>query len=343
MSKVFISHATVDKALADAVQTLIETGVGLPHHEVFCTSLEGLGIPEGTADFKDFIRKQMLDCDTVVALISENYYGSAFCMCELGAIWVLAKNFFPILVAPVDFKDLRGALTGMQCRKLDDPATASALYTRLTPLVEHPVPIQRWDLKKELFLKNLKPILDSLEKPKTVKVEEHERVKSELAIAKALNLELEEEIGTKQSEIKKLYKAKDAEEGAVIRKEFSSKWQQYESAVADCSRALAKVSRVVREALFYWARGENFAPPREWFDEVELAVENDELVEARMESNRYEPNDDRPPIAKAMKAVKDLKHLLSEMSPDLDEMIRSKTGDSADVRRRSYWEKFLAK
>jgi hypothetical protein len=84
MSKVFISHATVDKALADAVQTLIETGVGLPHHEVFCTSLEGLGIPEGTADFKDFIRKQMLDCDTVVALISENYYGSAFCMCELG-------------------------------------------------------------------------------------------------------------------------------------------------------------------------------------------------------------------------------------------------------------------
>jgi len=86
MNKVFISHATADKPLADAVQTLMETGVGLPHHEVFCASLEGLGIPEGTHDFKEFIRIQMLECDTVVALISENYYSSAFCMCELGAV-----------------------------------------------------------------------------------------------------------------------------------------------------------------------------------------------------------------------------------------------------------------
>src|SRR5712671_6783557 len=113
MRKVFLSHATRDKELADLVEDLIETGIGVQHHEVFCTSLEGLGIPSGTPDFKEYIRTELDGCETVVAFISENYYASPFCMSELGAVWVLAKNFFPILVPPVDFTDLRGALTGM--------------------------------------------------------------------------------------------------------------------------------------------------------------------------------------------------------------------------------------
>jgi TIR domain len=98
MRKIFISHSSKDKELADSIQMLIETGIGLPHNEVFCTSLDGLGIPVGVPDFKEYIRKEMQDCDTVVALISRNYYDSPFCMCELGAVWVQAKNFFPILV-----------------------------------------------------------------------------------------------------------------------------------------------------------------------------------------------------------------------------------------------------
>jgi hypothetical protein len=129
--KVFLSHASADKELVDIFQTLIEQGIGLTHNEVFCTSLEGMGIPAGSPDFKEYIRDKMNECEVVVALISPNYYASPFCMCELGAVWVLAKSFFPILVPPVDFKDLRGALTGMQCTLLTHQSTASSLYDRL--------------------------------------------------------------------------------------------------------------------------------------------------------------------------------------------------------------------
>ena len=43
--KVFISHATEDKPLAEALSDLIEAGIGLTHDQIFCTSLAGQGIP----------------------------------------------------------------------------------------------------------------------------------------------------------------------------------------------------------------------------------------------------------------------------------------------------------
>ena len=285
---------------------------------------------------REFIRAKMLTCNTVIALISENYYSSAFCMCELGAVWVLAKNFFPILIPPVDFKDLRGALTGMQCRKLTDPATASALYTRLSPLVDHPVPIERWDLKKEVFYKNLASVLDGLPKPKVVKIEEMHRVEKERDAAKALNIELEEESSKKDLELKRLYAAKDAKEVSDIRKEFSSEWEQYQDLVDACSQALGRVRAVIREALFYWTRGEYFVPNADWFDAVEKARENEELVEAH--SGNFDPNEERPAIRNAMDAINGLRDFLSESSPELHKMVQSKIGDTADIRRRGYWE-----
>lgn len=218
MRKVFISHAILDKELADLTQELIETGIGLPHHEIFCTSLEGLGIPEGTPDFKEKIRVELEGCDTVVALISPNYYASPFCMCELGAVWVLAKNFFPILVSPVDFKDLRGALAGTQCRKLEDHSTASALYSRLSPLVLKPVPIERWDVKKDVFYRNLPGVLARLPKPQMVKVEDFEAVKRERETFKALCVQLEEECDSLKRQNAELAAAKDAKEVTAIRK-----------------------------------------------------------------------------------------------------------------------------
>jgi hypothetical protein len=53
--EVFISHATEDKPLAEALGELIELGLGLSHDQIFCSSLAGQGIPSGT-DFKSHIK-----------------------------------------------------------------------------------------------------------------------------------------------------------------------------------------------------------------------------------------------------------------------------------------------
>lgn len=54
----FISHASSDKKLIDAFVDLLQTGIGLNHAQVFCTSLEGLDIPKGKG-FINFIHDKI--------------------------------------------------------------------------------------------------------------------------------------------------------------------------------------------------------------------------------------------------------------------------------------------
>src|ERR1039458_2333317 len=97
---VFISHASTDKSLVDSFVQLLEGGVGVRHSQIFCSSVEGHGIPPGK-DFKAYIKEKLSEAELVFALISKNFYASAFCMCELGAIWIQAKGFIPVVVPPL--------------------------------------------------------------------------------------------------------------------------------------------------------------------------------------------------------------------------------------------------
>jgi hypothetical protein len=342
LRKVFISHSIRDKELADLVQGLIESGVGVPHHDVFCTSLEGLGIPEGTPDFKEKIRAELEGCDTVVALISPNYYASPFCMCELGAVWALAKNFFPILVPPVDFKDLRGALAGMQCRKLEDQSTASALYTRLSKLVAIAVPVERWDVKKEVFYRSLPNVLAGLPKPETVSVDELNRAKQERDGFKTLSVKLEEECNQVKRQNAELAAAKDATAVNEILKKYSCEWDQFQGLIETSRLAIRGCPRVVREALFYWARNEAFAPGPEWEEDVTKALENDMLKEHEFEEYKFWPNKERPVVNAAMESISDLKEFLDhDCTEQFYKEATIQLGDTPDMKRRSFWERQL--
>jgi hypothetical protein len=335
MTKVFLSHATDDKELVDAIETLIEQGIGIAHDEIFCSSLEGMGIPTGSPDFKEYIREKMNECDTVVAVISENFYASPFSMCELGAVWVLAKNFFPILVPPVDFKDLRGALTGMQCVKLEEPSTASKLYDHLSKLVDKPVGVARWDSRKTVFYNNLPSVLKNMRKPGTVTPAAYKEIEKQRDEAKALNVELQEDADKKAAQIKKLAAAKDAKEVAAIQREFSSEIEQYEQLLSECKRTLRKIPRIVQEALYYEMRGDDFIDAHLW-DEFNRAKEDEQLEECKFRDG-FVANSARPAIAEAKESLSNLRDFLSEISHDGYDLIAKDLGDTPDLRRRSYW------
>lgn len=340
MRTIFISHAADDKELADLLENLIETGIGVPHNEIFCTSSAGLTIPEGV-DFKEHIRKELEHCDSVIALISHNYYASPFCMCELGAAWVLAKNFFPLLVPPVDVKDLRGVLTGMECRNLRETSTASALYTRLSKLIKNPVPIERWDVKKDVFYKNLTDVLAHLPKPKTVKAEDLIAVQNERDRFKSMCVELEQGADRLRQQVRELSSAKDPKDVNEINKKYSSEWERYESLVAACRSSLKQLPTVVREAIYYWARGEAYSP-NDRDDDLTDAIENDLVRPDRYNDYRYVPNEERPTVGRAVRDVTALQHFLTkEGSMEFyDEAIRQ-LGDTPDIKRRSYWDEEL--
>ena len=66
---VFISHAVKDKDLAKEIVELIEEGIGIPEAQIFCSSLQGYGIPAGK-NFVTFIKQQMWEPQIVVLLLT---------------------------------------------------------------------------------------------------------------------------------------------------------------------------------------------------------------------------------------------------------------------------------
>jgi TIR domain len=88
---VFISHAVRDRALVQEIVSLIEEGMGVPEEEIFCSSLNGYGIPNGK-NFVTYIKEQLLEPKVVVLVLTPSYFVSKFCLSELGAAWIKSHD-----------------------------------------------------------------------------------------------------------------------------------------------------------------------------------------------------------------------------------------------------------
>ncbi|MBL4898605.1 MAG: toll/interleukin-1 receptor domain-containing protein [Colwellia sp.] len=105
-SQIFISHASADKELVDAfVDSLLLLGIGLNEGDVFCTSVEGMGIKNGD-DFRESIKHEIEGCPVTILLITQNYKRSEMCLNEMGASWVLSKHVFPLILEPINYKNV---------------------------------------------------------------------------------------------------------------------------------------------------------------------------------------------------------------------------------------------
>lgn len=206
-----------------------------------------------------------------------------------------------------------------------------------------PVPVERWDVKKEVFYRALPDLLARLPKPDTVKREELDRMMEERERFKSVSVQLEEECDTLKRHIRDLEAAKDADAVATIRKEYSSEWEQYETLRSSCRAALKELPRVIREALFYWVRGDAFEPDfKEWGDDVEKALENKLLTKSRYEEYQFFPNEERPKVAQAMERITALKRFLQkETSEEFYDLAKDELGDVPDLTRRSFWDEQL--
>jgi len=155
---VFISHATADKAVVDMLVDLIETGMGISHSKIFCTALEGMGIPPGS-NFIEFIRGQIQRPKAVVLLLTQTYVTRPFCLAELGAAWAMGHQVFPLVLPPLRVGDLGDVLANSQMLRLDDPYALSQLREELTTALGVVLGnLQRWEVKRDQFLEKLRNI-----------------------------------------------------------------------------------------------------------------------------------------------------------------------------------------
>lgn len=184
MSKsVFVSHATKDAAIAAEIVDLIEQGIGVPEAEIFCSSLDGYGIPTGKT-FVTFMKEQMLEPKVVILLLTPAYFESKFCLSELGAAWIKSHYIFPILVPPLGYEDVRDVLLGTQVSRITDDIKYNELRDHLVKEVSLDAKSStKWDTKRRAFLKNIEPLLAKVSPPTSVPAEKVQELEAKLAEA----------------------------------------------------------------------------------------------------------------------------------------------------------------
>ncbi|WP_157619308.1 toll/interleukin-1 receptor domain-containing protein [Psychromonas aquimarina] len=128
-SKVFISHASKDSAIVEEVIELLES-IGLESHQIFCTSFDGYGIGLGE-NFLDKIKDELSSDTIVLFILSNNFYSSPVCLCEMGATWVLAKEHIPIVIPPLDYSDISGVIPLTQGMKINEPLKLNLLKEKI--------------------------------------------------------------------------------------------------------------------------------------------------------------------------------------------------------------------
>jgi len=128
----FVSHAWADRELTDLfVEKVLRLGCGIPADQIVYTSRTSMGVPGGS-DFRAYIRGRAEGASLVIAIVTDDFLSSAFCMNEVGAAWVLSKDFYPIATPTLPFSRLDGVLPGLQVNRMDRPGVLDDLAERVT-------------------------------------------------------------------------------------------------------------------------------------------------------------------------------------------------------------------
>ncbi|MDE5575657.1 MAG: toll/interleukin-1 receptor domain-containing protein [Bacteroidales bacterium] len=107
--RIFISHSSDDIKYVKPFVELLES-LGLDKKTMFCSSVKGYGIPIGQ-NIYEYLKTEFIDKNILVVMImSNNYYNSEPCLNEMGATWVMSKEYITILVDDFEFDQLKGCV-----------------------------------------------------------------------------------------------------------------------------------------------------------------------------------------------------------------------------------------
>ncbi|MBR5960983.1 MAG: toll/interleukin-1 receptor domain-containing protein [Clostridia bacterium] len=97
--KIFISHSSKDKEVAVFLKSFLESmSIDIT---AFCSSSFG-AIKHGT-NYVQAIEHELDNCDQFIALVSDNYIGSQYCMIELGYAYAKLVHEEAAIVKPLTF------------------------------------------------------------------------------------------------------------------------------------------------------------------------------------------------------------------------------------------------
>ena len=161
--KIFISHCEKDITVVESFVDLL-SHVGLTSDTLFCSSIPGYNIKQGSGDIYEYLRNEFSNNLFVIFMLSENYYNSAACLNEMGATWILKQKYQSILLPGFNFSQIQGAINPREISfKLDDKKNRNTALGELKDNIIRFLDIQeidtsKWDYQRERFFSQIDTI-----------------------------------------------------------------------------------------------------------------------------------------------------------------------------------------
>ena len=152
----FISHSSKDKPFVEALVDMLES-LGFTPKNLFCSSVNGYGIPL-SGDVFETLRTLFSEHDLYVIFVhSPRYYNSIVSLNEMGAAWVLKKNFCSLLTNDMQFDGMKGVVNdysiSIKVNSNESAARLTELKDQLTKKFSLPSMDQiKWERKRTRFL-----------------------------------------------------------------------------------------------------------------------------------------------------------------------------------------------
>ena len=123
---IFISHRSIDADVADMLKDyLVETGIS--NEYIFCSSLPGNDVRQ---QISVEVKQKMKNSTVNIAILSMDYYKSAYCLNEAGIIWLQDSTpAITIGLPEIEPEKMYGFLNGdNKLRRLDNSDDIAAIY-----------------------------------------------------------------------------------------------------------------------------------------------------------------------------------------------------------------------
>ena len=341
MAGIFVSHAVADTKLAQLLTDFLKEAIGVPHDEIFCSSVAGHGVPV-TEDFNKYMKQQIQHPELVLLLMTPAYMESSFCLMELGAAWAQSHKTLPIVVPPVSFSEVTKTLGLIQALDITKP---SAVIDIRKAVKANKITLEKrddhvWEIKKTEWVKNSKKVVAKLKGSTKVAAEDHQIALDTISEHLDEIRGLEKLVDDKEILIEKLKGVKDKTAVNAILKEAAGDEDPeeiFDELMTDVKSSLPSVARVVQMHILMDHYGK--AAKIDWFNErqeFEDAIQRNVLR-----------NDEGTSVAWDKKSLPKLQKALSA----LDEFLSSEEGrafsDSrpaaapTDSDDREFWEQYI--
>lgn len=149
---IFISHSSKDKALVEEfVDEILQLGMGIDAERISCTSIEEMGIPNGTK-MREWIQEKIVDCKVAFLMISPYYKKSEICLNEMGAVWALDKDVKILLLPGIDYGNFGWLEEIRQAGHIESEGVLDQLYDDLREEFGSDKKVSEWGRHKKKFL-----------------------------------------------------------------------------------------------------------------------------------------------------------------------------------------------